>query len=122
MLNENKVNLTVNNKQLTPVAQPHTYKEALLMKADTGASGHYVASKDQHKIGIKNLRKTTTPKVVLLPNQETIQSTHDSELDIPNINHQSKIATIFQTLQMRHYSPLENYVMTIALQSLLKNI
>ena len=38
MLNENKVNITINNKQLTPVAQPHTYKEALLLKADTGAS------------------------------------------------------------------------------------
>ena len=98
MLNENKVNITINNKQLTPVAQPHTYKEALLMKADTGASGHYVASKDKHKIGIKNLRRTTTPKVVLLPNQETIQSTHDSELVIPIVSHQSKSATIFPNL------------------------
>ena len=47
MLNENKVNITINNKQLTPVAQPHTYKEALLLKADT--SCRHDSAKDQAK-------------------------------------------------------------------------
>ena len=74
---------------------PKSYKEVLLMKADTGASGHYIAAKDSHKSGIKNLRKTKNPKLVQLPNEDLIQSTHELNLDIPHVSPQSTYAIVF---------------------------
>ena len=53
------------------------------MKADTGASGHFISNQDIHKKGLVNIKKTTSPKTVLLPNSETISSTYDAQLNLP---------------------------------------
>ena len=68
------------------------------MKADTGASGHFISHKDINKKGLINVRKTIAPKTVLLPNSETISSTYEAQLNLPNINLKAKEATIFPKL------------------------
>ena len=75
--------------------QPKSYKDALLLKADTDASGHYIASKDMNKAGIVNLKESTQPKLVQLPNEEVIKSSHESNLNIPNISSDASKATVF---------------------------
>ena len=93
---KNKINKTT---QVLPnlglKTHPKSYKEALLMKADTGASGHYIGAKDTHKFGIKNLLKTRSPKLVQLLNEELIESTHELNLAIPKVSPSSTQATVF---------------------------
>lgn len=79
----------------SPVARPMSYKEAVLLKADTGASAHYLAAKDMHKAGISNLKPTITPKLVQLPTLDIMKSTHDSTLNIPRVSVPAKSATIY---------------------------
>ena len=66
------------------------------MKADTGASGHYLTQQDQH--GCQEVRPTTAPKNVLLPTNEIISSTHDAYLPIYSVSKQATSATIFPAL------------------------
>ena len=83
------------NSNHSPVARPMSYKEAVLLKADTGASAHYLAAKDMHKAGISNLKRTITPKLVQLPTLDIMKSTHDSTLNIPRVSVPAKSATIY---------------------------
>ena len=44
------------------------------------------------------MRNTTSTKSVILPNNETIHSTHDAKLNIPNVNKAAKAATVYPNL------------------------
>ena len=72
-----------------------SYKEAVLLKADTGASAHYLAQKDMHKLGIENVKLTTTPKLVQLPTQDIMKSSHDATLNIAQVSIPAKTATVY---------------------------
>ena len=72
-----------------------SYKDAVLFKADTGASAHYLAAKDMTKLGVSNVKPTLSPKLVQLPTQQIVASTHDSTLNIPKVSSAAKSATIF---------------------------
>ena len=66
------------------------------LKADTGASGHYIAHSDSGKL--ENVTATMSPKNVLLPDQRIISSTHDATLPIPFLSKCAIQASIFPDL------------------------
>ena len=93
-LKNSKLNI-ISTSNHSPVARPLSYKEAVLLKADTGASAHYLAQKDMTKVGITNLKKTTMPKLVQLPTKDIMKSSHDATLNIAQVSHAAKTATVY---------------------------
>ena len=79
-MKHSKLNI-ISTSNHSPVARPLSYKEAVLFKADTGASAHYLAQKDMTKVGITNLKQTTMPKLVQLPTKDIMKYSHDATLN-----------------------------------------
>ena len=68
----------------------------MILKADTGASGHYVTNED--KKCCDDVTPAIIPKNVLLPTSEVISSTHDAYLPIYSVSRNATSATIFPDL------------------------
>ena len=98
-MNENKLKEHFqHSSNYSSVARPMTYKDAVTLKADTGASGHYLANKDKESLGITKLRTTKNPKLVQLPTNAIMSSTHDAELNIPQVSPDAKQPTVFPAI------------------------
>ena len=68
----------------------------MTLKADTGASGHYVTKDDM--TSCDEVAPTASPKSVILPTNEVISSTHDGYLPIYSVSKNATSSTIFLDL------------------------
>ena len=93
----NKLNAVVNaSLPSLSVAHSNTITCPIILKADTGASAHYVTTDDSKNL--LNVKIAKTPKQVQLPNEEIIESSHDVSLPIHGVHPIAKEATIFPAL------------------------
>ena len=71
----------------TVIPPPLSYKQALLsrssvtLKADSGASGHYIRDIDKHVLD--NIKPTSKGPKVRLPDSSHIQATETGDLPLP---------------------------------------
>ena len=66
----------------TTVATPPPNKQTILVNADTGTTGHYIAIKDMHCLD--NITPVAPNKHIniIMPNGKTIQSSYTGELPL----------------------------------------
>ena len=72
-------------------------KKPIILKADTGATGHYIKPSDMTILN--NLLPTTTGPAVRLPNNEIMQAKLKGNLPLPTLPSTSTKAHVFQELQ-----------------------
>ena len=72
-------------------------KKPIILKADTGATGHYIKPSDMTIL--HNLLPTTTGPAVRLPNNEIMQAKLKGNLPLPTLPSTSTKAHVFQELQ-----------------------
>jgi hypothetical protein len=98
------INATLDNNP-TPlshsVPSPLSHNTSLAAAADTGASGHYFALR--HANILRNVRVTSHPVTVTLPNGHRISSTHVGELRITGLGPSARTVPLFRNTDLAHY-------------------
>ena len=94
----NQANITHSaNTIISPsVAQPSP-KKVINLTADSGASGHYV--KETDKAIVSTIQPSLSPSIVNVPTGDTITSTEEGSLPIPQLSKTATKARIFPALK-----------------------
>ena len=84
---------------LTSESKPRT-AEPIVLAADTGTTGHFVQQQQylSYDGPLFNVRRATTPISVTLPDNSTMENTHEATLRLPGVSPSASRAYVFKDM------------------------